>query len=305
MRLTTKGLLLIAIPALFELALLSGLVKAQSDAALAERWAIHSEEVLRQTAAILDPVMGESVALRGAVLAHDTHFTTPLAVWMDVDRRIDRLAELVADNPAQVERVMQMRQSVQAYRQWSDRIQDMLHSGRRHDVIERFQDLAEADVLDRFRQEAVSFQTDERRIDTLRSSAADEARERQQTLIVAAALGSLLFVALAVWLFTRGVRGRLALLSDNAGRLAGNEPLAPLTPGHDEIAPARSRAYPGAFPVRSRPPRRRTRTDQRDAAAADPGKRNVHLQRVARSARTAGESSRLLERADSRVRRTA
>jgi hypothetical protein len=36
MRLTTKGLLLIAIPAVFELALLSGLVKAQVDAAQAE-----------------------------------------------------------------------------------------------------------------------------------------------------------------------------------------------------------------------------------------------------------------------------
>ncbi|MGF6569551.1 signal transduction histidine kinase [Paraburkholderia sp. GAS333] len=236
MRLTTKGLLLIAIPAFFELALLSGLVKAQSDAALAERWAIHSEDVLRQTAAILDPVMGESVALRGAVLAGNTRFTTPVALWMDVDRRIDQLAELVADNPAQVERVVQMRQEVQAYRQWSDRIQDMLHSGRRHDVVERFRDLAESDVLDRFRLQAVAFQTEERRLDTLRSNAADEARERQQTLIVAAALGSLLFVALAIWLFTRGVRGRLALLSDNAGRLAGNEPLAPVTTGHDELA---------------------------------------------------------------------
>ena len=236
MRLTTKGLLLIAIPAVFELALLSGLVKAQSDAALAERWAIHSEEVLRQTAAILDPVLGESVALRGAVLANDTHFATPVAVWVDVDRRIDQLAELVADNPAQVERVVQVRQAVQVYRQWSDRIQDMLRSGRRRDVLERFRDLAQADVLDRFRQQVVSFQAEERRLDTLRSSAASAARERQQTLIVAAAFGSLLFVALAVWLFTRGVRGRLALLSDNAGRLADNEPLAPIGPGRDEIA---------------------------------------------------------------------
>jgi signal transduction histidine kinase len=236
MRLTTKGLLLIAIPALFELALLSGLVKAESDAAIAERWAIHSEEVLRQTAAILDPVLGESVALRGAVLAHDTHFTTPVALWMDVDRRIDQLAELVADNPAQVERVVQMRQTVQAYRQWSDRIQDMLHSGRRHDVLDRFGELAEADVLDPFRQQALAFQAEERRLDTLRSNAADAARERQQTLIAAAAFGSLLFVALAVWLFTRGVRGRLARLSDNAGRLASNEPLAPIGPGRDEIA---------------------------------------------------------------------
>ncbi|ANB72288.1 sensor histidine kinase [Paraburkholderia phytofirmans] len=236
MRLTTKGLLLIAIPALFELALLSGLVKAQSDAAQAERWAIHSEDVLRETTAILDPVLGESVALRGAVLANDTRFTTPVTLWMDVDRRIDQLAELVADNPAQVERVAQVREAVQGYRQWSDRVQDMLHSGRRRDLLDRFRELAQADVLDRFRQQVTAFQTEERRLDTLRSNAADAAREQQQTLVVAAVFGSLLFVALAVWLYTRGVRGRLALLSDNAGRLAGNEPLAPIGPGGDEIA---------------------------------------------------------------------
>ncbi|NML32215.1 sensor histidine kinase [Paraburkholderia antibiotica] len=236
MRLTTKGLLLIAIPAVFELALLSGLVKAQADATEAERWAMHSEEVLRQSAAILEPVLSESVALRGAVLANNTHFTTPVSVWIDVDRRIDQLAEMVADNPAQVERVVEVRQAVQAYRQWSDRLQDLLHAARRGDIAERFQDLAHADVLDRFRLQVNAFQAEERRLDALRSNAAAAARARQQSLIVAAALGSLLFVALAVWMFTRGVRGRLALLSDNAGRLAGNEPLAPLSVGRDEIA---------------------------------------------------------------------
>ncbi|RDK01465.1 sensor histidine kinase [Paraburkholderia lacunae] len=236
MRLTTKGLLLIAIPALLELALLSGLVKAQADAAQAEQWAVHGEDVLRQTTAVLEPVLSESVRLRGAVLANDARFATPVSLWMDVDRRIDQLAELVADNPAQVERVVQVRQTVQAYRQWSDRMQDLLRSGRRRDVVERFHDLAASDVLDRFRQQVVAFQAEERRLDTLRSNAADAARERQQMLVVAAVFGSLLFVALAVWLFTRGVRGRLALLSDNAGRLAGNEPLAPLGPGRDEIA---------------------------------------------------------------------
>jgi signal transduction histidine kinase len=219
MRLTTKGLLLIAIPAVFELALLSGLVKAQVDAAQAERWATHSEDVLRQTTAILEPVLLDSVRLRGAVLSNDADVTTPVALWMDIDRRIDQLADLVADNPVQVERAVQIRQSVQAYRQWSDRVQDLLHSGRRRDVIERFSELASTDVLD-----------------TQRSTEAEAARERQQILVVAAVLGSLLFVALAVWLFTRGVRGRLALLSDNAVRLASNEPLAPIDRGSDEIA---------------------------------------------------------------------
>ena len=236
MRLTTKGLLLIAIPAVFELALLSGLVKAQVDTAQEERWAAHSEDVLRQTSAILEPVLLESVRLRGAVLSNSVDVTTPVALWMDIDRRIDQLNDLVADNPAQVERTEQIRQSVQAYRQWSDRLQDLLRSGRRHDVVEHFSELASIDVLDRFRAQVAAFQNEERLLDAQRSTEAEATRERQQMLVLAAVLGSLLFVALAVWLFTRGVRGRLALLSDNAGRLASNEPLAPVDSGSDEIA---------------------------------------------------------------------
>ncbi|MEM5437325.1 sensor histidine kinase [Paraburkholderia diazotrophica] len=236
MRLTTKGLLLIAIPAVFELALLSGLLKAQSDADQAERWSMHSQEVLRRTANILAPVLLESVRLRGAVVSGARDIATPVTLWMDVDRRIDQLAELVSDNPAQVERAVQIRQSVQAYRQWSDRVQDLIRSGRRRDVLQRFRELAVTDALDRFRSQVAEFQAEERRLDSVRSAAAAEARSRQQSLIVAAVVSSLVFVAIAFWMFARGVRGRLALLSDNASRLASNEPLAPLTPGSDEIA---------------------------------------------------------------------
>ncbi|MEI6000567.1 CHASE3 domain-containing protein [Paraburkholderia bengalensis] len=236
MRLTTKGLLLIAIPAVFELALLSGLVVAQADADEAERWSMHSEDVLRQTADILAPVLLESVRLRGAAVSGTRDVSTPVTFWMDIDRRIDRLAELVADNPAQVERAVQIRHSVQAYRQWSERVQDLIRSGRRHDVLQRLHDLSDADVLDGFRAQITAFQGQERQLDSVRSAAAAAARERQQSLIVAAVVGSLVFVAIAFWLFARGVRGRLARLSDNASRLASNEPLAPLTPGDDEIA---------------------------------------------------------------------
>ncbi|SIT36373.1 Histidine kinase [Paraburkholderia piptadeniae] len=236
MRLTTKGLLLIAIPAVFELALLSGLLKAQSDADQAERSSMHSQGVLRETADILAPVLLESVRLRGAVVSGARDIATPVTLWMDVDRRIDQLAELVSDDPAQVERAVQIRQSVQAYRQWSDRVQDLIRSGRRRDVMQRFRDLAVTDVLDRFRSQVADFQAEERRLDSLRSAAAAAARSRQQSLIVAAEVSSLVFVAIAFWMFARGVRGRLARLSDNASRLASNEPLAPLTPGSDEIA---------------------------------------------------------------------
>ncbi|MEM5449426.1 ATP-binding protein [Paraburkholderia sp. BR14263] len=236
MRLTTKGLLLIAIPAVFELSLLSAIVKAETDAAAAERWGQHSQAVLAQASRVLEPVLVESVKLRGAVAANDTSYATPVSMWMDVDRRIDRLVDLVADNPTQVERAVQIRHAVQNYRQWSDRVQDLLRSGRRADLAERFRALMAADVLDRVRTQIVSFQTEERRLDVLRVSAAEAARAQQQTLVMTAVLGSIVLVALAVWVFTRGVRGRLDALSDNANRLAANEPLAPLTAGNDEIA---------------------------------------------------------------------
>ncbi|WP_322070371.1 sensor histidine kinase [Paraburkholderia bannensis] len=236
MRLTTKGLLLIAIPAVFELTLLSAIVKAEADAEAAERMGQHSQEVLAQAGRVLEPVLVESVRLRGAVAADNKAFSTPVGTWMDVDRRIDRLVDLVSDNPSQVARAVQIRQTVQGYRQWSDRIQDLLHSGRRADLVERFRTFADFDVLDRVRTQVSAFQTEERRLDVIRVSAAEQARAQQQTLVMTAVIGSIMLVALAVWLFTRGVRGRLDALSDNAGRLAGNEPLAPLTSGNDEIA---------------------------------------------------------------------
>ncbi|CAD6535301.1 Adaptive-response sensory-kinase SasA [Paraburkholderia hiiakae] len=236
MRLTTKGLLLIAIPAVFELSLLSAIVKAETDAAAAERWGQHSQAVLAQASRVLEPVLVESVKLRGAVAANDTSYATPVSMWMDVDRRIDLLVDLVSDNPSQVERAVQIRYAVQNYRQWSDRVQDLLRSGRRADLAERFRALMAADVLDRVRTQIVSLQTEERRLDVLRVAAAEAARAQQQTLVMTAVLGSIVLVALAVWVFTRGVRGRLDALSDNASRLAANEPLAPLTAGNDEIA---------------------------------------------------------------------
>lgn len=236
MRLTTKGLLLIAIPAVFELTLLSGIVKAEADAEAAERAGQHSQEVLQQAGRVLEPVLIESVQLRGAVAAGDATFTTPVSTWVEVDRRIDHLVELVSDNPGQVERAVQIRQAVENYRQWSDRIQDLLHSGRHGEVTDRFRLLTAADVLDRVRAQVTSFQTEERRLDVMRATAAEAARAQQQMLVMAAVTGSIALVALAVWLFTRGVRGRLDALSDNAGRLAANEPLAPLSGGNDEIA---------------------------------------------------------------------
>lgn len=236
MRLTTKGLLLIAIPTLFELVLLSGLVKAQANAEQAEQWALHGKDVLRQTSAILEPVLIEAVRMRGAVLHNDRTSVTPVSLWIELDRNIDRLVDLVADNPTQVERAARIRQTAQAYRQWSDRVQDLLRNGRTDDVLQRFKSQSNVDVIDRFRAQVSAFQAEELRLDSRRSEEAAVALAQQQRLTTVAVVGSLLLAVLATFLFTRGLRGRLAQLSDNASRLAENAPLGLQAPGDDEMA---------------------------------------------------------------------
>ena len=235
MRLTTKGLLLIALPAVFELALLSGIVKVEADAADAQHWAQHSQSVLAQTVRVLDPVLVNAVRLRGAVAANDTRFTMPPSMWADVDRQVDRLAALVSDNPAQIKRAGQIRAALARYRDWATQIQTLLHEGRRDEMLDRFRGLFEYDALDRVRAQVTSFQVEERRLDVLRTASAEAARAQQRALAVAAVLGSIVLVALLVSLMIRGVRGRLAVLSDNASRLALGEPLAPADSGNDEI----------------------------------------------------------------------
>ncbi len=222
MRLTTKGLLLIAIPAFFELALLSGLVKAQSDAALAERWAIHSEDVLRQTAAILDPVMGESVALRGAVLAQ-RHPLYDAGGGVDGRRPPHRPTGRTGRRQSRAGRARGADASGSAG------VSPMVGPDSRHAAFGTAARRGRALPRSRRSRCARSLPFAGRSRSRPKSGGSTRcaraqqtsARERQQTLIVAAALGSLLFVALAIWLFTRGVRGRLALAVRQRGAPRG------------------------------------------------------------------------------------
>ncbi|HEY1610557.1 MAG TPA: ATP-binding protein [Paraburkholderia sp.] len=236
MRLTTKGLLLIALPAVFEVTLLAGIAKIGADAADAQRRARHSENVLAQTALVLDPVLVNAVRLRGAVASNDTGFATPASTWTDVDRQADRLAGLVSGNQGQVRRAGRIRAALVQYRAWATQAETLLREGRRADVLDQFRDLTDDDPLDRVRSQVTSFQVEERRLDVLRTTAAETARAQQRGLTLAAVVGSIVLGAIFVSLLIHGVRGRLAILSDNAARLAGNEPLALPVGGADEIA---------------------------------------------------------------------
>jgi signal transduction histidine kinase len=236
MRLFTKGLLLIAIPSVVEIGLLGLVYSTHRDSEIAGDWAAHSKQVLSQTADVLEPMLMQAVRVREAVLANDPAAIDESGLWTELDRRIDRLADLVADNPPQVERAAKIRRTIQQYRQWSSQARELMDNGQRDALIPYFREPGGTTLVDQFRSELDAFQREEWRLDDARANTVREARERQRSLLFSAVLGSIVVAGIAMYLFVRSFRGRLLVLGENARRLADNSPLQPALDGDDEVA---------------------------------------------------------------------
>jgi signal transduction histidine kinase len=236
MRLFTKGLLLIAIPSLFEVGLLGLVYSTYRDSEIAGDWAAHSKQVLSETSGVLEPMLEQAVRIREAVLGQDPAAIDDGALWTELDRRVDRLSDLVADNPPQVERAAKIRQTIQQFRQWASQARGILESGQHDALVAHFTEPGGSALVDQFRTELDAFQHEELRLDEARSRAVNQARQRQRGLLISAVLGSIFVAGVAMYLFIRDFRGRLLVLADNARRLADNTPLPPPIDGDDEVA---------------------------------------------------------------------
>jgi CHASE3 domain sensor protein len=120
MKLFTKGLLLVAVPGIFELVLLGLLYKSQQDATQAEIWAVHTKNVIIQVAEVRDPLQQQSARLRRGLLLDDLSDLDKTDLWDQLDQEIDELAGMVNDNPTQRQAVQRMQLSIKDYREWSD-----------------------------------------------------------------------------------------------------------------------------------------------------------------------------------------
>jgi signal transduction histidine kinase len=236
MRLFTKGLLLIAVPSAFEIGLLGLVYMTHLDTETAGNWAAHSKLVIGQTNDVLEPMLAQAIRVRSAALANDPAAIDDSALWTELDRRVDQLADIVADNPPQVARAAQIRNTIRQYRQWSSHARELIESGQHDALVAQFSEPQGSALVDAFRKELEAFKAEELRLDASRTQAVHVARERQRGLLIGAVLGSIAVAGIALYMFIRGFRSRLAALGDNARRLADNTPLPPPLAGDDEVA---------------------------------------------------------------------
>ncbi len=234
MKLFTKGLLLIAVPSLVELALVGMLSNTQEQVTQAAQWASHSKQVLYQASVIVDPLLREAARVRSGLILGDASFIDRQVVWVDLGDRLSRLEKLVADDPLQGERVRRMREAVAAYRAHTDRIYAALRAGQHVQLTS--DDAALPPEILAFRDELGPFVADESRLDTERSTELAATRERQRYALIAAIAGSMLIWAIAALAFAGNIGRRLRTLTANAQRLGRGQALGAPLAGNDELA---------------------------------------------------------------------
>jgi signal transduction histidine kinase len=234
MKLFTKGLLLIAVPSLVELALVGMLSKTQEQSTQAAQWASHSKQVLYQASVIVDPLLREAARVRTGLILGDARYVDRQVVWVDLGDRLSRLEKLVADDPLQVERVRRMRAAVSAYRAQVDQAYAALREGK--PIPASFDSAPLPPQIQMFRDELGAFVADESRLDTERSAELTETREQQRYALIAAIGGSMLIWAIAALAFAGNIGGRLRTLTANAQRLGRAQALGAPLAGNDELA---------------------------------------------------------------------
>ncbi|MEX3823927.1 CHASE3 domain-containing protein, partial [Paraburkholderia sp. BR14262] len=209
MKLFAKGLLLIAIPSIVELALLGVVFDTQGKAALAAKRAENTQQILWQANSLVDPLLREAARVRTGIVLEDPSFIDRHAVWTEFSDRITLLARMVADNPPQLARVERMRDAAYAWRKEAGDIADALRTGHSAPFARAAANGMPPEI-ETVREVLGEFIAEETRLDEARAAMLRETRERQQDALIFAVVGSMLIWAFTAMAFARNVGARLA-----------------------------------------------------------------------------------------------
>jgi len=230
-----RGLLLAAIPLVAQAVFIGALIQIQAEAEAAQRWAVHSKEVIGKVEETYRKLLEGYAGIRNLIVSGNSGVADRLRSGLrEVPRSLGDLRALVADNPAQQARIDQL--AVQ-----SDQFLELLASQERDlRSAERLRAYDQLDLGARYlgaiRTSIDAILTEEVRLDRLRMDRMRRSSSRQVWFLVGGGVAILATTVVLAALFLYGVIKRLTVLRDNARRLAEGTGLkAPLT-GRDEIA---------------------------------------------------------------------
>ena len=228
-----KGLILIAVPLVVQLAFVGLLIVVQRQNAEASRRSYQTSAVIVESHRVLTTLVEAQNALRGFVLLGERRLDE---VFQEARRgamvQFDRLQQLVAGDAVDDARVRAVRADAAELLDWLEGTASLTRSGERDAAIAR---IAKRGV-EPVRRGIDGLLEDARREDAIRRQTVATTETRALWLIGGATLAAIFTTAALAFVFSRDIGGRLSAVADNARRLAAGQPLRPPLEGSDEIA---------------------------------------------------------------------
>jgi CHASE3 domain sensor protein len=247
-----KGLLLVSVPLLFQLSFIGVVALMDREVNKADEWFVHTKDVIRQAQVVLTKLVDSETGTRGFIVTGDPVFTEPYdQASQDVPTGLQQLESLVSDNPEQQARVRQI--AVKGGKLMEVHAENirLVREGAREEAVNRVKARLGKSLMDDLRKSIEAFMAEENRLDQQREQAVQLQRQRLFWLLVGGMAASLLGTVVLAFAFSRGISGRLAILTENVHRFGKDEALVPPITGGDEIAQV-DQAFRGMVQERQR-----------------------------------------------------
>ncbi|MDR3404384.1 MAG: CHASE3 domain-containing protein [Chthoniobacter sp.] len=231
-----KGLLVIALPLVYQALFIGLLLKRQSDLNEAQGWAMHTKDVIEKTEYIFRLLVSTQSDLRGYLLTGKDTFTEE----MDrdeglLDRQFAELQAMIKDNASQRARFQQVLDSAQARREYQHQVREMMQRDGTPRAQEEVKNLKGKELMDALRTNVESFRAAEEKLDSTRIEALQHSTFTQNWLLVGGLIINVGIGAFAAMMFSREIADRIEVVTANTRRITNGETLPPLVPGSDEI----------------------------------------------------------------------
>lgn len=231
-----KGLLVLALPLLYQALFIGLLMNRQSDHNEAQRLVVHTKDVLTQTDRVYRMVLTSQNTLRAFVLSENNTFVEDLARNdQEIEQELGRLNAMVQDNPEQVARFRSVSQRAKEWLAFEQSMMALVQQGNLPKIQETVRNLRGQPYMDALSREIEAFRGTEEKLDTQRMDALAQSSRTQNWLLIAGLIVNVAIGALAATMFSREISQRIEVVTANTRRIAAGETLPPLVAGSDEI----------------------------------------------------------------------
>lgn len=231
-----KGLILIAIPLVYQAILLGALLARHQTYLGVQDKLVETKDVLLRLDEIFIRLLRSQGDLRVYLLTGQAKFReSALESASQAQQDVAKLVASVPYSAHRAERIPVLRTLIAARIRYTEEIVTLNEQGKRDEAIARVQRLEGQQLMDQVQQELTTLRAREEQINEERTRELQGSARSQNLLLVGGLVLNVLVGAASVIFFSKNVGTRLEQLSENMRRVARGEALPPHVGGEDEI----------------------------------------------------------------------